>query len=305
MKLTYTIVWFEDSKEFINSLKSFIEDYLKDLGFSANIVSRGTGEGSLEVVQEHDPDLLLVDFNLIGSTNGEDIVKRIRENELFVDVVFYAQREGDINKVGKLDGVFSTERDNLRAKILKIINLTVKKQQDVNNIRGIIIAETIDLERKMETFLAEYFGSGDKMRQSVFERLYDYNHRGALTAKQKFEMTNSIFKKAIEKMSSELEEAGRQGTNDQTLRLGMEGVQAKKRIFDDVDKLLELRDIMAHWEELQGQRNTLLCRNADGDPIPVDESYCKETRRELNVQSENLELLINDVKIIFQLNSGT
>ncbi len=297
MNLRYNIVWFEDSRDYIDALTPFIVDYLKDLGFSPNITTRPTGEGSLELVTEKDPNLMLVDF-ILERGKGDEIVQRIRDNELFVDVIFYAKNEGSRDQVGKLEGVFFTERANLREKIPKIINLTIKKQQDVNNLRGIIIAETIDLERKMETFLAEYFGSGDKTKQSVFERLYEYGHPGALTARQKFEMTNSILKKVIQRMSDELEGASGQGINDQTLRAGMEGVQDRKRIFDGVEKLLQLRNIMGHWEELQGQKNTLLCRNDEGDPIRVDEAYCKQTRRELTIQAENLEFLIDELKAI-------
>jgi CheY-like chemotaxis protein len=298
MNLKYNIVWFEDSTDYIKALTPFIVDYLKELGFSANITTRATAEGSLELVTQKDPDLMLVDFILEGNTKGDEIVQKIVQNELFVDVIFYAKDEGFRDQVHKLEGVFFTDRANLRYKIPKIINLTIKKQQDVNNLRGIIIAEIIDLERKMETFLAEYFGSGDETKQSVFERLYDYNNRGSLTASHKFEMTNSVLNKVIHKMSKELEEASIQGPTDQTLRAGMEGVQAKKRIFDEVQKLLQLRDIMAHWEELQGQKNTLLCRNAEGDPIRVDEEYCKQKRKELIIQSENLEFLINELKAI-------
>jgi CheY-like chemotaxis protein len=296
MNLTYKIVWFEDVLEYIESLRSYITGYLEDLGFSVNIVSGRTSEGSLEIVQREDPDLLLVDFNLIDGDKGQDIVQSIRRNELYVDVIFYARREDFRNSVGKLDGVYYTDRENLREKIPKIINLTVKRQQDAINMRGVIIAETVDIERKMECFVAQYFTSGDEIRQSVFERLFDYSDH-ALTLMHKFKTTNRIFKKAIERLATKIAEVGRQGNKESVKQLEalMTKIQSEKKIFDEFSEIIRIRDIMAHWE---GKEDALIYQ---GKPINVDDDYCKQKRKELTLQSKNLESLISDVNEAFRI----
>jgi CheY-like chemotaxis protein len=296
MNLTYKIVWFEDSDEFVDSLKSRIEDHLNDLGFSTKIVSRRASDGSLEIVQQEAPDLLLVDFNLTDGQKGQEIVQVLRRHELFTDVIFYAQREDLMASVGRLDGVYYTNRVNLREKIPKIINLTVKRQQDAVNMRGIIIAETVDIERKMECFIAEYFASGDVTRQAVFERLFDYTDH-ALTLMHKFKTANRIFKKAIELLANKIAETRKQGNTEAATQLEtlMTRIQSEKKVFDKFQEIIKVRDVMAHWE---GRESAL---NYQGTPIDINDEYCKQKRKELVAQSKNLESLMNDAKETFRI----
>lgn len=299
MNLKYRIMWFEDNGDFIKILQPSIEEYLQELGFIPNIMSRPTSAGSLDIVREHDPDLMLVDDNLAEGTKGEEIVDKIRDNELYVDVIFYAQKAGFRDRVRKLDGVFYTDRATLREKIPKIIDLTVRKQQDVSNMRGVIIAESIDLERKMECFITDYLGlSDDAMREPVFESLYDWN--GGLTFMEKYELTNDIFRRVVGRITNDLNDASQKkepADKVESIKKAKESMESKKAKFDEFnDDIIRIRNIMAHWEELRDEKNTLQYRDATGKRIIVNDAYCKDTRKRLREHSANLESLIGNVK---------
>lgn len=62
MRLSYNILWFEDSKRFFDSKKPFIEKYLDDLGFHPNIIRRPNDNDLIKTMNETDVDLILVDL---------------------------------------------------------------------------------------------------------------------------------------------------------------------------------------------------------------------------------------------------
>ena len=296
MNLKYNIVWFEDSQDFIDSLKASIEQHLNEQGFLPEFICKKGGEDALKVVEEADADLILVDFDLEQGNSGEAIVESIRKHELYTDVIFYSQHKDYLKEIGQLEGAFFSEGKDLRGKIPKIIDITLKRQQDVNNMRGVIIAETIDLERKMERYITEYMGlSTDEMRRPVFEKLFDYREH-ALTFIHKYEMTNRMFKKVIAKMATDVNVTMSTDPDAQAKTQLLEGLRARKEIFDEFAKIIEIRNVMAHWEEVPGERNKLQYRDEDGKSIRIDDAYCKQVRKQLREHSENLESLIGDVR---------
>ena len=54
MNLKYNIVWFEDSQDFIDSLKASIEQHLNEQGFLPEFICKKGGEDALKVVEEAD-----------------------------------------------------------------------------------------------------------------------------------------------------------------------------------------------------------------------------------------------------------
>lgn len=82
------------------------------------------------------------------------MIESIRNNELYTEVVFYSQfSDYRLNIAGQLEGVFYSERKDLLEKTKKIINLTIKKNQDISNIRGLFIAEAIDISGQLEEII--------------------------------------------------------------------------------------------------------------------------------------------------------
>ncbi|MCL5935778.1 MAG: hypothetical protein M1543_04780, partial [Firmicutes bacterium] len=55
---------------------------------------------------------------------------------------------------------FSVGTSNLKDKIMQIILLSVKKVQDINNLRGLVMAEASELDHKMLSILQEFYLKG-------------------------------------------------------------------------------------------------------------------------------------------------
>lgn len=74
---------------------------------------------------------------------GETINRKIREEKVYSEIVFYSsQYEALQAKLNEhfVEGIFTSSREELADKVESIINVTIKKVQDVNNLRGLIMA---------------------------------------------------------------------------------------------------------------------------------------------------------------------
>lgn len=163
MKLKYEILWFEDNDSWFNTLSEAIGDFLDSKGFEITIRRYENDEGDLtQILKRMDPNLILMDFRLDEQT-GDEIIEEIRGMEIYTDIVFYSSDGAKIirEKIQEksIDGVFCSGREihEFEPKVNKIITNTIKKVQDVNNMRGLVIAETIDLEQKLAEILKGYF----------------------------------------------------------------------------------------------------------------------------------------------------
>jgi len=87
---------------------------------------------------------------------GPALIDRIRHNDgIFTEVVFYSsdgeKAVRDALKEFEIDGAYCAgrENDDFEEKVKKVIRNTIKKVQDVNNMRGLIMAGVSDIDSKM------------------------------------------------------------------------------------------------------------------------------------------------------------
>ena len=155
MRLDYKILWFEDEKEWYEAILTDISEFLTENGFTMVSHRQPNGSDIDKIVEENDYDLILIDYNLLGEY-GDALIEKIREHKIFTDIVFYSQSGEmvvrDAAKAKGLDGVFCADRkqDMFLEKVFKVIKSTIKKVVDLNNIRGLIMASTSELDIQME-----------------------------------------------------------------------------------------------------------------------------------------------------------
>lgn len=161
MKLEYNILWIDnDLQDYIdNGSVADIEQILTDKGFEPSI-EMVLDEATLdEIIDKHDYDLIISDYNL-ERTTGDVIIERIRvEKQLDTEILFYtAQTEKSFkdkeevrNRLAFIERLtFQIGRDTLLDKIERVINLTLKKLLELNATRGLITAATSHLDVEIE-----------------------------------------------------------------------------------------------------------------------------------------------------------
>ena len=167
MNLKYRILWIENEEDWVESIEDQIQEYLEDLGF---IYERELIAREEQDISYNDYDLILMDLNLADQPNGAELISRIRELGVYTDVVFYsASGIDELRAKGRekeLEGVFYSGRTPETAfvnRVKAVIDATLKKVQDLNNLRGLVMAEVSELDAMMDKILPSYFNTEERM----------------------------------------------------------------------------------------------------------------------------------------------
>lgn len=184
MNLNYSILWFDDDKDFFESLdKEPIETEIASWGFSPQIEAVHTADE----FNKHKPfdkfDLIVVDFKL-GDVQGDKFIKDVREHEVFTEVILYSFSESsDLWKAvhdQKLEGVFVTHKSGIEQKLLRVARQSVRKVLDLENMRGIVMSEVGDLDALLEDIFVRAMNDVTPEQQdNVFKRFHKDTNKQA------------------------------------------------------------------------------------------------------------------------------
>lgn len=187
MKLDYWILWFEDTKSWLDPMVENLELEMEELGFRLRVESCQSGEKLGELIRDSKFDLILMDYTLKKidgkDVHGDELIRQIRkDHDNYTEVVFYSVRSADtlrdfIFNRGKLDGVYCFNRDRFLAdNIMKIVETTVKKVLDTNNMRGITMASVANCDQYVIDAVVERWSQlegeeKDAIKKKALEKL--------------------------------------------------------------------------------------------------------------------------------------
>lgn len=163
MKLEYKILWLDDN------IDAFIDDehvkdidkYISDQGFDTKIHTKSNNEEFFNTLDDT-YDLILTDYHMDG-LNGDEVVKKIRENSIFTEILFYTAK-ADLTDTQKLDRISFLEtttehEEEVVKKAKELVDLTIKKFQDIIAMRGMVMSETSSLDVQKIEILESYIDS--------------------------------------------------------------------------------------------------------------------------------------------------
>jgi hypothetical protein len=316
MKLKYKILWIEDEFDSIERPKNQIQKYLEDdYGFECkdeDIVIKDYDAFEEEFIYEEDGrkrvkdsikdfDLLLVDFTLgEEEQTGDKLIEVIREG-IYSEILFYSSNlEAVKNTLSNsfIDGVFTSDRDHLADKIKKLIQVTIKKVQDVNNLRGLIMAEVSELDIIKEEIikLASQKIDEKKLEKYTLDKIKNSGDSNKKTAQKHLDdISNITFDSLFEKI-------GFVDSNKKAMTIGeilskldiTEPVTKQTFTQPYIDNILSKRNKFAHIKECDGI-------DGDGNPckmigdIPFTQEKCIEIRKEIKIYKKILEDIKNSI----------
>lgn len=284
MKLEYKILWIDNVNAIYTDHQSTIEEHLTNLGFTP-IIEKGADYQAFDKFKSNlkQFDLFLLDYKLDGTQNGNEIIKNIRdEHSIYTDVIFYSTLPDEVRKRiydDKLNGVYYTSRkfDEFEEDVISIIDVTIKKVQDVNNLRGLIMAEVAELDRMKESILKKYSekkkcGTIEKYIIEKLKKSYDDNLKDI--AKHTSSSLNDIFDKLYVDSDKRARAIKKVETN-----------------FDESNyrnNILKIRNKFAHVEECDGFDEKGVACKVIGD-IAFTEANCIKIRQEIKKYKKDLE----------------
>jgi len=171
-----TDITFFIEKELSNTRNFRLKKLLDDYPEKCRIVKLGNyKDDNLKKIGFFNVDLVLMDYNL-GSEKGNNVINYIRndQNDIYTDILFYSQNESEkeLREKSDKDGLYCSERTELFSedKIKKVIKTTIRKTQELNNLRGLVMAETSELDEMVKEIL-KLVAEKDKVEEKkIIER---------------------------------------------------------------------------------------------------------------------------------------
>ncbi len=179
MNLEYKILWFEDVQSSFYAKQRLVKRIVEGLGFIFPEPRNEINADNLDNIDFQIYDLIIADLNLANGEKGSAILNSIREKGIYTEVIFYSSQGEDYvrNELTKfqIDGVYCADRadDDFIDKVRNVIFTTIKKVQDLNNMRGLIMAETSDIDNIMLKIIntvieQNSYGLKDKLITTIF-----------------------------------------------------------------------------------------------------------------------------------------
>jgi len=288
MKLNYKILWLDDQiKDFIeDEIIEEVGDYLSKQGFKSEIITTSKSDDFFEKLDDSF-DLILTDYHL-NDINGDEVIKKIRSQDYSVmtEILFYTAK-ADLKDTDKISRVSFLETNTLlgdhREEVLRatinLIELAIKKFQNIVAMRGMIMHETSSLDVEMENILQKIVESSQAPEEVI------------ATIKKKYKKSNEEFNKNIDKVDdieSILRTIGASHRWRAIVR-NLSNGEIKSIMADYEKEIILIRNKFAHAELIDdGERQYFRDRK---NGLDFNEDFCKKVREDLLKHKGNIDSL--------------
>ncbi|MCD4747149.1 MAG: hypothetical protein K8R58_12705 [Bacteroidales bacterium] len=176
MRLNYRILWIENDFSWQESTEKMIKDEITESGFVLEIFPHKNYK-DLNILSKKFPnfktfDLILIDFKLDNDLTGDTFIREVRKNNIFTDILFYSKDSEKLQEVfmnNSLEGVYISNREDFEEKFFQVYRKTIKKFEEINAVRGMVMAETSRLDRIIEDIIISFMNSDNANSQRLKE----------------------------------------------------------------------------------------------------------------------------------------
>jgi hypothetical protein len=302
MKLNYRILWIDDQiEDYIDmGIKTELETYIESLGFLPTIECFENGTLAEESIRNVKYDLILSDYNIQGGDEqGDVLIQNIRDGGVFTEVLFYSA-QSDFDTIAKnlyRDRVsfFSLIGDEsfkgFKAKAFRLIEHTVSKLQELNSIRGLVMAETSELDNSVEEILFSCLSKDDDIAEKLKTYICNIVKKSCNDNSKSAEKFCTL--DTLDFVKSRLFDADKKSRSINKL-IDMLGIEDENlnSFYDNYKKdVLNTRNDLAHAKSdvIDGIEYLVVSRK-DGDmPVKFDQEHCVGIRKNLRTYSERLK----------------
>lgn len=296
MKLEYKILWLDDNKKAIeeDSYSSEIEEHLREKAFIPEIVLVDHKDEFFRNLDSVDFDLILTDFNLNDTDTGDKIIQQVRNRSIFTEIMFYSAQSEikntiNLDRITFLDTSKTTSKNHYQdviEKAISLIDLTIKKFENIVVMRGMIMQETSSLDTIIKSIVVKYLETlDDNNKQNLLEDILTNIEKNATEKykKVKSNKINDVLKDNILFDSSQKIKA-----------LGKILTKLKLTDFSDsyTNDIIRNRNKLAHAELTRNEQNKYCFKSKSKDDENIfDEKFCQNMRKNLIYYREKIESL--------------
>ena len=201
MKLQYKVLWFDDSEDLLDSIDwDYLNEQITEWGFMPQFTKVTTATDFIAQSPFQEYDLIVVDFNLEEYGHGQDFIKQVRDQKVFTEIIFYSSGSTgqlwDAVRSHELEGIYVANKPAIIERILKVGRQTLRKVLDLENMRGIVMAEVGDLDLQLDKILATVLSALEPSTQEIifnkFHAAVDEQHAGHKASLDKFKEAPTV-----------------------------------------------------------------------------------------------------------------
>lgn len=291
MKLEYKILWLDDKiKDFIeDGFIEEIEQHLRENNFIPKIIPVSKTDDFFSEL-DLSFDLILTDYHLNNEENGEKVIKKLRENSVMTEVLFYTAK-ADLTDAKKIDRVSFLETgrkvgtehiENVISKTIDLIDLTIKKFQHIVAMRGMIMQETSSLDIDMEVILKKLIiksKNPDAIITTIIQKYIKSNNDFSINIKD-------LTTKDLEQISFKIGASHRWRALKRNLPKG----NIKTTLNDYENEIISIRNKFAHAVLKVDKDGREYFENRK-EGIDFNNDFCNQIRKNIIKHKENLEEL--------------
>lgn len=281
-------------------IKSELETYIDTLGFISTVECFENGSVAEESIKNIKYDLILSDYNIEGANEqGDILIQKIRDGGIFTEVLFYsAQPDFDTiaknlyrDRVSFYSLIGDESFRGFKEKVYKLIEHTISKLQELNNIRGLVMSETSELDNSVEeiiySFLSKENDNSKHLKAYIVNSIIS-SAEGNLKNAKKFDTLD-----AIEIVKSRQFDADKKS---RTVNKILEIIKVGDEPFKDFYKnykidVLDTRNDLAHAKSgiIDGIEYLIISRKDGEHPIKFNQEHCVQIRKNLRKHSDLLK----------------
>lgn len=313
MGLLYNILWVDDRIDEYKMLEidREIESYVRELFFEPHLYMYENVEDAEKDLKSRRYDVIFSDFNISENKSGEDFINYIRKQNVNTEVLFYSAKQDlpiiSLDRISFLNLKRDASYDELKKKMISLIDLTIEKLNDLTSLRGLVMAETSELDKNMEDVCYRYFVQNKTdISDHIFEEVIKSLEKDYLN---KLEKSNNCDKKCSHKIrkliykeniitniafdSSRKARSVKKIIKETNFSLDNYGIN--EDFYEAyLKEIIETRNLLAHSYSIikdSGEEN--LISKKDGKEIVFDKDIIKNIRKRILLYKNILSDLYN------------
>lgn len=168
MRYDLRVLWVDDTKDFYEETREVVNTYAEDHGIIVNFEYINDPKDFIQKIELNSEgfkiyDMFFIDYALSEELLGSDLIKELKKNELFTDILFYSsQNEKAIrdiisNNVGSYEGVYIAKKINFEEKAKQLIAKNARSLTSLYNIRGFLMDQTSENDFTIRSYVEEKY----------------------------------------------------------------------------------------------------------------------------------------------------
>lgn len=286
MRLDYNILWFEDNKASYATKKVFVRDIIEDFGFNFIEPRNEKNGANIDSIPYNMYDLIIADMTLSEGVTAMSLLDAIRKKSIFTEVLFYSSNGENAvrEELAKynIDGAYCSGRNNedFEYKVREVICTLIKKTQDLNNLRGLVMAEVSELDAIMEQIITLFFATPDRMQafhKHIIENREESIHKTLQPSQQCDKKCFHIWRtKNISEYVHKLESSQKA----HAINLVLEQIDSQHILYPDKkfyktyeDDIILNRNNLAHCKSIRDENGNEILKTDKGDRIYTEQDF--------------------------------